>query len=70
MQFVPKIKPVLEEAGRIVLEKFHSGIDISVKSDGSIATEADLASEGYIKAELEKLLPGATFCAERRIRKI
>jgi len=64
MKFVSQIKPILEQAGKLVLSRFRSKLDVAIKSGGSIVTEVDLLSEGFLKQELSKIIPGSGFYSE------
>lgn len=64
MEFVPKIKPIIEQAGQFVLSHFRSEVEIAIKSDGSIATDADVACEKRLKKDLSELIPGSGFYTE------
>lgn len=52
------------EAGRILLEKFGRKINVSLKSDKNIVTEADLASEKYIVEQIKTHFPRHAVLAE------
>ncbi len=58
------IKPIIRQAGEILLSYFNKTLEIHEKADGSIATNADLASEKYLKKALGALIPGVSFNAE------
>ena len=64
VQLSKNIKPIIRQAGEILLSYFNKTLKVHNKSDGSIATDADLASEQYLKQELSELLPGVSFNAE------
>ena len=64
MNYVPKIKPVVEQVGAYVLSQFRAQFDLKVKSDGSIATEVDVESERRLKEGLVEIIPGAGFYTE------
>lgn len=68
MKFVSKIRPIVEGAGQFVLSHFRSKVDISVKSDGSIATDVDVACEKMLKRHLSELIPGSGFCVEESVK--
>lgn len=52
------------EAGRILLEKLGRKINVSLKSDKNIVTEADLASEKYIVEQIKTHFPRHAVLAE------
>lgn len=64
MEFVPKIKPIVEEVGAFVLSRFRMKNQMDLKPDGSIATEVDVAAEKMLKKELLALIPDAAIYAE------
>lgn len=55
---------IVKKAGEILLSYFRRTIQVHRKHHGGLVTEADLASENFLKAELGKLLPEAAFWAE------
>ena len=63
-QLTKDIKPIIRQAGEILLSYFNKTLEVHEKADGSIATNADLASERYLKQALSDLLPGVSFNAE------
>lgn len=52
------------EAGDAILEIYNSNMDISIKSDGSPLTEADIAADIIIKKRLKALFPGIYLVSE------
>ena len=60
-----EVEKCARKAGEILLS-YHdqAGLVRSYKSDGSFATQADLASEKYVIEALRPLVPGAGFYAE------
>jgi len=60
-----KVEKCAYKAGEILLS-YHNQVGLvrSYKSDGSFATQADLASEKYLIEALRPLVPGAGFYAE------
>lgn len=63
-QISKDIEPIIKEAGEILLSHFNTVLEIHKKSDGSFATNADLAAEQYLKKQLADLVPGVAFNAE------
>lgn len=59
-----RIEPILKHAGQIVLSEFRKPIPWHEKKNAGIVTAADLASESFLKKELEKIIPGAAIIAE------
>lgn len=59
-----KIEPIIKKAGEILLSHFRKVIHVEHKYHGGLVTEADIASENYLKTELGRLLPDAAFWAE------
>ena len=63
-RIVQSTKTIVKSAGKLALsflDKQHEYLD---KEDGSFATEADIASEEFLKKELGELFPDACFIAE------
>jgi myo-inositol-1(or 4)-monophosphatase len=59
-----KVEPIIKQAGALILSEFRKPITWHEKKDTSIVTAADLASEAFLKKELEKVIPGAAIFAE------
>ena len=56
---------VATQAGRITLEWYQQrGLSVTAKSDGSPVTEADLAAERFLRAEIASAFPDDTIRAE------
>lgn len=64
MKYIEKMKPVIHQAGQLVMDYFRGDLVIHRKKDGSTATDADLASEELLKKGLLKIIPGSGFMAE------
>ncbi len=64
MEYIEKIKPIVQKAGDLVMSHFRSDMTIHRKKDHSFATDADLACEKLLKHELEAIIPGSGFIAE------
>jgi len=60
----PAVEQAVRESGNILLSYFNTVLDRHTKSDGSFATDADLASEKYLIEALKKIVPEAGFYAE------
>lgn len=60
----PDLEPIVREAGRILLSFRGTELAHTMKGALGFATEADFASEKYLIAQLKKLLPEASICAE------
>lgn len=60
----PAVEQAVRESGRIILSYFNTALERHTKSDGSFATEADLASEKHLLEALKKIVPEAGFYAE------
>jgi len=59
------ITTILEQAGKeIILPAFHSSIQTSAKSDGSMVTETDISCQHFIQSELAKLDENIAFLGE------
>lgn len=58
------IKPIMEQAGQILLGYFDKKLTITEKDQSGFVTEADLASEKFLMSALGDLLPNAAFYAE------
>jgi 3'(2'), 5'-bisphosphate nucleotidase len=55
------------EAGRVILDIYHSDFGVQVKADASPVTEADTAAEAIILKALEQLAPGVPVVAEEEV---
>lgn len=58
------VEQVVIQAGELLLSYFNTALERHAKSDGSFATNADLASEKLLIEKLGELLPEAGFYAE------
>ncbi len=58
------VKTIIKEAGELVLSYLDNNQKYTNKKDGSIVTEADIASEKLLKQKLGELLPDAGFLGE------
>ncbi len=61
-----KFKQIIKKAGDILLEHYGKHVKIYEKAPLQLVTEADLASEEFLKHELLQLIPGATIISEER----
>lgn len=62
---MPRVQEIIQEAGEILLLYFQKpSLQKKEKKDQGWVTEADLASEQFLKAALAPLIPGASFNAE------
>jgi myo-inositol-1(or 4)-monophosphatase len=62
---VPDTYQIITRAGEILLSSFGKiSVAVSYKDNGSPVTEADKASEQYLKKELSRLVPHASFLGE------
>lgn len=59
-----EVEEVVREAGKLLLRYYEDKLTKNYKSDGSYATEADLAAEEFLIAQLTELLPEAGIFAE------
>jgi 3'(2'), 5'-bisphosphate nucleotidase len=55
------------DAGRVILEFYHGGADVTLKADASPVTSADLAAEAIILAGLQSLAPELPVIAEEAV---
>ncbi len=62
--FLEFAKGTANNAGKILMAHFAKGIRFKKKSDGSLVTPADMASDSYIRAALSKKYPGHAVLAE------
>jgi myo-inositol-1(or 4)-monophosphatase len=58
------IKPIMEQAGQILLGYFDKKLTFTQKDQAGFVTQADLASEEYLIEALGALLPQSVFHAE------
>ncbi|MFT6069435.1 MAG: 3'(2'), 5'-bisphosphate nucleotidase [Bacteriovoracaceae bacterium] len=61
---IEKIIEIAEEAGRVVEKVAEKAFKVSIKSDNTPVTEADLASHEYITEALKKLYPEIPILSE------
>lgn len=61
------VEEIARQAGAEIMRHYKAGTSISVKTDGSEVTEADLAAETIILAALEKLTPHIPIVSEERV---
>ena len=59
-----KVSEITQLAGKILLEKFETDLEIGMKGAEDIVTEADRASERFLLKNLRELLPGSAFFGE------
>jgi myo-inositol-1(or 4)-monophosphatase len=59
-----EVEKYAQKVGEILLSYYEGGLSRLYKSDGSFATEADVAAEQYLIKALTSLVPGAGFYAE------
>ena len=59
-----QVETIVRQSGAILLSHFNTALTRHIKSDGSFATQADLASEKHLITHLAPLVPGAGFYAE------
>ena len=58
MAWVPGVKEIAREAGRILHEIYHGGqFERQLKEDATPVTSADLAADAYLKQALSALTP-------------
>jgi myo-inositol-1(or 4)-monophosphatase len=55
-----------QEAGRLLLERFHSGFLISHKGTINLVTDVDLAAEELIVSRIQKAFPSHSILAEEK----
>ena len=55
---------IASQAGKIIMESRNSEAKVSLKSDGSPVTAADLKAEKLIRDRLSRLMPGVAMIAE------
>ena len=53
-----------DEAGKIILGYFNTGVEVMEKSSNNLVTRADLESEKRILSCIKETYPGHSFCAE------
>lgn len=64
MNYQEPLKSILQEAGAFLMQHFRSVMTVSVKEDGSIVTEIDIANELFLQEKLKALFPEAVFHGE------
>ncbi len=55
---------IVKRAGEILLSYYRKTIQVEHKHHGGLVTEADIATENFLKAELAAIVPEAAFWAE------
>lgn len=63
-KILPSIIEIATDAGKRVLEVYHSDFDVETKADGSPLTRADMASHEHIVIQLTKLDPNIPILSE------
>jgi 3'(2'), 5'-bisphosphate nucleotidase len=63
-EFVEPLKEIVLEAGKIIMDFYDNGADVSTKEDKSPVTEADIAANEYIVNKLKELAPNIPIVAE------
>jgi len=58
------VEPIMRDAGNILFDFYGKELTCTEKKGGGFVTEADLAAEKFLMAQLAKLLPEADFVAE------
>ncbi len=58
------LEKIMIRAGDLLLDYFNNGFTSKIKSGGGLVTNADIATEQFLKSELGALVPGAAFYAE------
>lgn len=61
---INKIIALARQAGKIILEHYHSDYAVEVKSDDSPVTQADIAADKFIVEGLQKLAPNVPIISE------
>ena len=61
---INKLVVIAKQAGKVILEYYDSDYKLEVKSDSSPVTQADIAANEFIVAELEKLYPDIAIVSE------
>lgn len=62
-KFIKEFELIIKESGKILLT-YYGNSKRSLKKQGGYVTQADLESEDFLKKNLVKLLPNASFWAE------
>jgi len=58
------VKETALGAGRILIEKLHTGVCVQAKGTIDLVTDADKASEAYVVGELRRRFPQHAILAE------
>ncbi len=64
LEWLPKVMAIADEAGREIMRIYSTAFNVTLKSDRSPLTEADLASQRIIAAGLTALTPSIAVLAE------
>lgn len=62
--YFEQIEDVMIRSGELVMQQFGADFEIIKKNGGSIVTTVDFENELFLKSELEKIVPQASFFAE------
>lgn len=63
-QDLSALQRIVRQAGQETLLPRFNRVDHTLKADGSLLTEADLASNEFLQEKLTKLIPGVNFLSE------
>ncbi|MBP6870192.1 inositol monophosphatase [Candidatus Babeliales bacterium] len=64
LQYFEQIHDVMIRSGQLVMQRFGTDFEIFEKDGGSIVTSVDFENEQFLKLELAKIAPQASFFAE------
>ena len=64
MKYVEIMRPIVKQAGIMIMDHFRQSIHIEQKKDKSIRTEVDLLVEKFLKDQLCAAISGSGFIAE------
>jgi 3'(2'), 5'-bisphosphate nucleotidase len=61
------LKPLIRDAGRVIMDIYATDFDVTKKGDDSPVTQADQKAEGVILAGLKQIAPGIPVVAEEAV---
>jgi 3'(2'), 5'-bisphosphate nucleotidase len=67
IQLLEQLIPIVRDAGNLVMAVYAGKIEVGVKSDASLVTEADRAAEAYLTQALVLLTPSIPIVAEEAV---
>jgi myo-inositol-1(or 4)-monophosphatase len=64
LQYFDQLQDLMIRSGQLVMQHFHGDYTVFEKNGSSIVTSIDIENEKFLKSELAKIVPHASFLAE------